>query len=59
MQPALPPMACYSVSRSQLRSQKEKLRDRLYTPVERVRRDALLSEFARRALALGAHERDE
>ena len=51
-------MACYAVSRIQLRSQTEKLRDRLYTPAERVRRDALLSKLARRALALGAHERD-
>jgi hypothetical protein len=58
MQPALPPVACYAVSRNQLRAQKEKLRDRLYTPAERVRRDALLSELAHRALALGAHERD-
>lgn len=58
MQPALSPVACYAVSRSQLRAQKEKLRDRLYAPEERARRDALLSEVAHRALALGAHERD-
>ena len=58
MQPALPTVACSAVSRSRLRAQKEKLRDRLYTPAERVRRDALLSELAHRALALGAHERD-
>lgn len=58
MQPALPPLACYAVSRSHLRSQKEKLRGRLYTPAERGRRDALLGELASRALALGAQAHD-
>ena len=52
MQPALPPVACYAVSRRQLRSQKEKLRGRIYTPEQRVRRDNLLAELARRAAAL-------
>ncbi len=58
MRPALSPEACYAVSRRQLRAQKEKLRDRLYTAAERKRRDALLGELARRAFALGAHEDD-
>lgn len=56
MQPALSPVACYAVSRTQLRAQKEKLRDRLYTPAERQRRDELLGELARRASALAGHE---
>ena len=38
MKPALSPLACYAVGRSRLRSQKKKLRDRLYTPEERSRR---------------------
>lgn len=53
MQPALSPVASYAVSRADLRVQKEKLRDRLYTPAERVRRDALLGEIAGRAADLG------
>jgi len=58
MQPALPPVACYAVSRSRLRAQKEKLRDRLYTTDQRVRRDALLAELARRAMALSGPRQD-
>ncbi len=53
-EPALSPVASYAVSRADLRVQKEKLRDRLYTPAQRVRRDDLLGEIARRAAALGA-----
>lgn len=52
MQPALSPVACYAVGRRQLRAQKEKLRERIYTPEQRVRRDDLLAELARRAAAL-------
>ena len=52
MQPALSPVACYAVSRRRLRAQKKKLRDRLYTPDEQVRREALLGEMARRATVL-------
>jgi hypothetical protein len=58
IRPALSPEACYAVSRSQLRTQKEKLRDRLYTAAERTRRHPLLGELARRASALGAYEDD-
>lgn len=54
MEPALSPVASYAVSRADLRVQKEELRDRFCTPAERVRRDALLGEIARRAAALGA-----
>lgn len=56
MQPALPPVACYAVSRRELRAQKEKLRERIYTPEQRVRRDDLLAELARRAAALAGSE---
>lgn len=56
MQPALSPVACWAVSRGAVRVQEEKLRDRLYTPAERERRDALLHEIARRAAVLGARD---
>lgn len=58
MQLALSPVSCYAVSRNHLRAQKEKLRDRLYTPAQRLRRHALLAELARRASALETQERD-
>lgn len=58
MQPALAPVSCYAVSRRHLRAQKEKLRDRLYTPGQRLRRDALLGELTRRASVLETQERD-
>ena len=51
---AVRPLQSYAVSRTHLRSQKESLRARLYSPEDRALRDATLAEIARRA-ADGGH----
>jgi hypothetical protein len=49
MVPAVSPLRSYAVSRSELRTQKEALRSRLYSADERELRDEILAEIALRA----------
>ena len=53
MRPAVEPVRTYAVSRADLRTQKEVLRNRLYTTEDRRLRDRTLAEIARRATAFG------
>jgi hypothetical protein len=45
---AVEPVASYSVGDERFREQKELLRARLYSPADRLRRDRILTEIARR-----------
>jgi hypothetical protein len=46
---AVQPVQSYAVSRTHLRTQKEALRARLYSPADRALRDSIMTEIGRRA----------